>query len=363
MARKTKEEKVREDNLNAFFEALELMEKEKGISCDYLAEKIAGAIVVSAKKDYGSKDVVFCNIDCEKRIFDVFVRKTVVEEVEDPDTEMLLEDARKINKNAVLGEPIEIPLDTHKFGRIAAQTAKHVIRQGIRDAERGQTLQEFQSKNQELVTAVVQTVDPISGNATVTIGEKEAILPKAEQIPGEVITEGQHLKIFVVDVRETEKGPKILISRTHSGLVKRLFETEVPEIYDGTIEVKSISREAGSRTKIAVWSKDDDVDPIGACIGPKGARVAKIVDELGGEKIDIVKYSDDPVAFISESLSPAKVVSVEVDPDGAKACHVLVPDAQLSLAIGNKGQNARLAAKLTGWKIDIRPESGFYGEE
>ena len=363
MARKTKEEKVREDNLNAFFEALELMEKEKGISCDYLAEKIAGAIVVSAKKDYGSKDVVFCNIDCEKRIFDVFVRKTVVEEVEDPDTEMLLEDARKINKNAVLGEPIEIPLDTHKFGRIAAQTAKHVIRQGIRDAERGQTLQEFQSKNQELVTAVVQTVDPISGNATVTIGEKEAILPRAEQIPGEVITEGQHLKIFVVDVRETEKGPKILISRTHSGLVKRLFETEVPEIYDGTIEVKSISREAGSRTKIAVWSKDENVDPIGACIGPKGTRVAKIVDELCGEKIDIVKYSDDPVSFISEALSPAKVVSVEVDPEGAKSCHVSVPDAQLSLAIGNKGQNARLAAKLTGWKIDIRPESGFYGED
>ena len=279
------------------------------------------------------------------------------------DTEMLLEDALKINKNAALGEPVEIPLDTHKFGRIAAQTAKHVIRQGIRDAERGQTLQEFQSKNQELVTALVQTVDPISGNATVTIGDKEAILPKAEQIPGETVTEGQHLKIFVVDVRETEKGPKILISRTHSGLVKRLFETEVPEIYDGTIEIKSISREAGSRTKIAVWSKDDDVDPIGACIGPKGTRVAKIVDELCGEKIDIVKYSEDPVAFISESLSPAKVVSVEIDPDGAKSCHVSVPDVQLSLAIGNKGQNARLAAKLTGWKIDIRPESGFYGEE
>ncbi len=363
MARKTKEQRAREDNLNAFFEALELMEKEKGISCEYLAEKIAGAIVVSAKKDYGSKDVVFCNIDCEKRIFDVFVRKTVVSEVEDSDTEMLLEDALKINKNAALGEPVEIPLDTHKFGRIAAQTAKHVIRQGIRDAERGQTLQEFQSKNQELVTALVQTVDPISGNATVTIGDKEAILPKAEQIPGETVTEGQHLKIFVVDVRETEKGPKILISRTHSGLVKRLFETEVPEIYDGTIEIKSISREAGSRTKIAVWSKDDDVDPIGACIGPKGTRVAKIVDELCGEKIDIVKYSEDPVAFISESLSPAKVVSVEIDPDGAKSCHVSVPDVQLSLAIGNKGQNARLAAKLTGWKIDIRPESGFYGEE
>ncbi len=363
MARKTKEQKAREDNLNAFFEALETMEKEKGISREYIAEKIAGAIVVSAKKDYGSKDVVFCNIDCEKKIFDVFVKKTVVDEVEDPDTEILLEDALKISKSAAVGEPVEIPLDTHNFGRIAAQTAKHVIRQGIRDAERGQTLQEFQSKNQELVTAVVQTVDPITGNATVTIGDNEAILPKAEQIPGEVLTEGQHLKIFVVDVRDSEKGPKIMISRTHSGLVKRLFETEVPEIYDGTIEVKSISREAGSRTKIAVWSKDENVDPIGACIGPKGTRVAKIVDELCGEKIDIVKYSDDPVSFISEALSPAKVVSVEVDPEGAKSCHVSVPDAQLSLAIGNKGQNARLAAKLTGWKIDIRPESGFYGED
>ena len=363
MAKKTKEEKAREENLNEFFEALEFMEKEKGISKEYIAEKIAGAIVVSAKKDYGSKDVVFCNIDCDKKIFEVFVRKTVVDEVEDPDTEILLEDALKISKSAAVGETVDIPLDTHNFGRIAAQTAKHVIRQGIRDAERGQTLQEFQSKNQELVTAVVQTVDPITGNASVTIGENEAILPKAEQIPGELLSEGQHLKIFVVDVRDSEKGPKIMISRTHSGLVKRLFETEVPEIYDGTIEVKSISREAGSRTKIAVWSNDENVDPIGACIGPKGTRVAKIVDELCGEKIDIVKYSDDPVAFISEALSPAKVVSVEIDPEGAKSCHVSVPDAQLSLAIGNKGQNARLAAKLTGWKIDIRPESGFYGEE
>ena len=362
MARSTKATS-KEDNRNEFFEALAFMEKEKGISREYIAEKISNAIVVSVKKDYGSKDVVFCNIDCENEKFEVFVRKTVVEEVEDPDTEILLEDALKVNSAAKMGEPVDIALDTRKFGRIAAQTAKHVIRQGIRDAERGQTLQEFQSKNQELVTAVVHTVDPHTGNATVIIGNNEAILPKSEQVPGEILHEGEHIKIFVVDVRDYDKGPKIMISRTHAGLVKRLFETEVPEIYDGTIEIKSISREAGSRTKLAVWSKDEDIDPIGACIGPRGTRVAKIVDELDGEKIDVVRYSDDPVAFISEALSPAKVLSVDIEEDGSKACHVTVPDAQLSLAIGNKGQNARLAAKLTGWKIDIRPESGFYGEE
>ncbi len=362
MAR-TSKSNSKEDNRNEFFAALTFMESEKGISREYIAEKISNAIVVSVKKDYGSKDVVFCNIDCEKEIFDVFVRKTVVDKIQDEDVEILLEDAKKINKSAMIGETVDIPLDTRKFGRIAAQTAKHVIRQGIRDAERGQTLQEFQSKNQELVTAVVHSVDPKTGNATVIIGNNEAILPKAEQVPDEVLHEGDHIKIFVVDVRESEKGPKIMISRTHSGLVRRLFETEVPEIFDGIIEIKSISREAGSRTKIAVFSKDDDVDPIGACIGPRGTRVAKIVDELDGEKIDIVRYSDDPVLFISEALSPAKVLSVDVEQDGSKSCHVTVPDAQLSLAIGNKGQNARLAAKLTGWKIDIRPESGFYGEE
>ena len=347
---------------NEFFEALALMEKEKGIPAEYIAEKISSAIVVSVKKDYGSKDIVFCDIDCDKRTFNVYVRKTVVEEIEDPDTELLVEAASKYKKAAKPGDVVEIPLDTRQFGRIAAQTAKHVIRQGIREAERGQTLQEFQSKQQELVTAKISSIDPRTGNATVEIAHSEAILPKAEQVPGETLREGEHVKVFVVDVRDSEKGPKIMISRTHSGLVKRLFEMEVPEIFDGTIEIKAISREAGSRSKLAVYSKDENVDPVGACIGPRGARVAKIVDELGGEKIDIVKYSEDPAAFISEALSPANVVKVEPEEDGSHACKVTVPDAQLSLAIGNKGQNARLAAKLTGWKIDIRPESGFFGE-
>ena len=349
-------------NKNEFFEALAFMEKEKGIPAEYIAEKIAAAIVVSVKKDYGSKDIVFCNIDCESRTFKAFVRKNVVEEIEDIDTDILVEDAKKIKKSAKVGDTVELPLDTRAFGRIAAQTAKHVIRQGIRDAERGQAMEEFQSKNQELVSAVVHSVDPRTGNVSVQIGSAEYVLPKAEQVPGEELKEGQHVKVFIVDVYETDRGPKVKISRTHAGLVRRLFENEVPEIFDGTIEVKAISREAGSRTKLAVFSHDESIDPIGSCIGPKGTRVAKIVQELDGEKIDIVRYSDDPAAFIAEALSPAKVLKVEAEPDGSKACHVTVPDAQLSLAIGNKGQNVRLAARLTGWKIDIRPESGFYGE-
>lgn len=259
-----------------------------------------------------------------------------------------------------MGKTIDIPLKTKEFGRIIAQNAKHVIRQGIREAERGKQLAEFQSKNQELVTAKVNRIDPVTGSATVEIGKTIAVLPKMEQIPGEVITEGESLKIFVVDVKDSGKGPKIMISRTHPGLVRRLFETEVPEIYDGTIEIKSVSREAGSRTKIAVYSKDDEIDPIGACIGPKGQRVSNIVDALGGEKIDIVKYSDDVAEFVSAALAPASVCSVEILDEDARFCRATVPDDQLSLAIGNKGQNVRLAAKLTGWKIDIKPESGFY---
>jgi len=349
-------------NKNEFFEALAFMEKEKGIPAEYIAEKIATAIVVSVKKDYGSKDIVFCTIDCENRTFKAFLRKNVVEEIEDTDTDILVEDAKKIKKSAKAGDVIEIPLDTRAFGRIAAQTAKHVIRQGIRDAERGQAMEEFQNKNQELVSAVVHSVDPRTGNVTVQIGSAEYVLPKGEQVPGEELKEGQHIKVFIVDVFETERGPKVKISRTHAGLVRRLFENEVPEIFDGVIEVKAISREAGSRTKLAVVSHDDAIDPIGSCIGPKGTRIAKIVQELDGEKIDVIRYSDDPAAFIAEALSPAKVLQVEMEPDGSKACHVTVPDAQLSLAIGNKGQNVRLAARLTGWKIDIRPESGFYGE-
>jgi len=343
-----------------FFEAVALMEKEKGVPAEFLYEKIKTAIVTAVRKDFGGKEVVSCEIDPEKLEMNVYHNLTVVEEVEDPDAEISLEDAQQIKKKYKLGDTVQIKLTKKDFGRIAAQTAKHVIRQGIRDAEKNQILADFQSKNQELVTAKVQRVDPITGNATLEIGKAEAILPKGEQLENEDFIEGELIKVFIVDVKETDKGPKAMISRTHPGLVKRLFEMEVPEIYDGTVIIDSVSRDAGSRTKLAVHSKDEDVDAIGACIGPRGARVNKIVEVLGGEKIDIVNYSDDPEKFIAAALAPADVLKVEIEDADKHICHVTVPDHQLSLAIGNKGQNARLAAHLTGWKIDIRPESGFY---
>lgn len=360
MARAKKETVV--DITAEIFDALKMMAEESGIPETYLADKIRTAIITAAKKDYGSRDVVFCEMDIENRVFKVYVRKTVVNEIEDEYTQILLDDALKVDKNAMVGEFVDIPLETRKFGRIVAQNAKHVIRQGVKEAERGQTFEEFQSRNKELVTAVVQRIDPKTGNATITIGRGEAVLPKTEQVPDEELHEGDHIKVYIVDVRNEDRGPRAMISRTHPGLVKRLFETEVPEIYDGTIEIKAVSRQAGSRTKMAVWSQNPDIDAVGACIGQRGARVNAIVEELGGEKIDIVKYSDDPAAFITEALSPAKVLSVTVESEDPKVCRVTVPDSQLSLAIGNKGQNVRLAARLTGWKIDIHPESGFYGE-
>ena len=343
-----------------FFEAVELMEKEKGIQAEYLYEKISNAIVVAVRKDYNGKDVVVCNIDPEKKEMRVFLRKNIVEEIEDEDTDILVEDAKEYREDAKAGEILEIDLDTMKFGRIAAQTAKHVIRQGIKEAERGQVIREFQSKSKDLVTAKVSRIDPINGNVTLEIGKGTAVLPKSEQVPDETFTEGELTKVYVVEVKDTEKGPRVMISRTHSGLVKRLFEQEVPEIYDGVVTIHSVSREAGARTKMAVSSKDENVDPIGACIGQRGARVNKIVEILGGEKIDIVKYSEDPVEFIGAALAPAYVLKVEITDEEKKTCQVTVPDHQLSLAIGNKGQNARLAARLTGWNIDIKPESGFY---
>lgn len=347
-----------------FFEAVKMLETEKGIPADYLYEKISAAIVVAAKHDYNGKDIVHCDIDEEKQKIKVYLRKNVVEEIEDPDTDITLEEAQEIRKSAKVGKTIDIPLKTKDFGRIVAQTAKHVIRQGIREAERGQMLQEFKSKNQELVTAKVERIDPITGNATLEIGKNQTMLPKSEQVPGEKLIEGQTIKVFIVDVKEGGKGPKIMISRTHPGLVRRLFEQEVPEIYDGTIEIKSVSREAGSRAKIAVFTKDEDVDPVGACIGPRGQRVSNIVEVLGGEKIDIVKYSDDPAEFVSAALAPSDVCSIEIIDAEAKTCRATVPDDQLSLAIGNKGQNVRLAVRLTGWNIDIKPESGFFeGQE
>ena len=257
-----------------------------------------------------------------------------------------------------------IPVDIQKFGRIAAQTAKQVVIQGIREAERSQQLSEIQSRAHDIVQATVTRVDNEKGIVALDLGKGgEAILPRNEQVPGEVYTEGQMLQVYIVDVVASERGPRVMISRTHPGLVKRLFELEVPEIYDGTVEVKAISREAGARTKMAVWSKDPNVNPVSACIGEHGSRVAAVVEKLGGEKIDIVKWSEDVSEFISAALSPAKVVKVELLPGETRSCRVTVPDQQLSLAIGNKGQNARLCARLTGYNIDIRPESGYYGED
>lgn len=346
-----------------FFAALAAMEEQRGIPKESLAEKIADAIVVAARKDFGGREIVSCIIDTEKEIFAVWARKEIVDEVEDRFCQITKEEAAKIDPKSIEQGFVDIPLDPKKFGRVVAQNSKNNFRQGVRDVERGQTLAEFQSKTKELVTAVVQRVDPKTGNASLTIGTKEATLPRAEQVPDEVLKEGDHIKVYIVDVKETERGPRVMLSRTHPGLVKRLFETEVPEIFDGIIEIKSVSRQAGSRTKLAVYSADEEIDAVGACIGQRGVRVNKIVEELNGEKIDIVKYSEDPTLFISEALSPAKVLTVEIESEEPKVCHVTVPDAQLSLAIGNKGQNVRLAAKLTGWKIDIRPESGYYGED
>lgn len=352
-----------------FFTAVELMAAEKNIPVDLLYEKIANALVVAEKRNFGGKDnVVFCDINPETRELQVYAKKTVVDELEDPDTEILLDAARQYDNGADVGSVVEIPLDTKKFGRIDAQTAKHVIRQGIRDAERSRTIDEFRRHCQENVTARVVNVDPRSGNATVEVehSRAEAMLPKGEQIPGEELREGDLVKIYIVDVRDpdpmqknADRGPRVLISRTHPGFVRRLFETEVPEIEEGIVEVKEVAREAGSRTKIAVFSDNEKVDAVGACIGPHGARVGEVVDQLGGEKIDIVPYSPETEKFIAAALAPAEVLDVEIVNEEEHSCKVIVPDSQLSLAIGNRGQNARLAAKLTGWKIDINPESGI----
>ena len=345
---------------NEFFEALSMLEHERGITAEYLIEKIKAAIIIAVKKNYEvEEDHVKVDIDPAAGRFDVALIQDVVadEDWYDEHSEIGITEAQKIRKSYEVGDRIVTPLKTKDFGRIAAQTAKHVIRQGIREAERSQQLSEIQSRAHDIVQATVTRVDPEKGIVALDLGKGgEAILPRNEQVPGEVYTEGQSLQVYVVDVVSTERGPRVMISRTHPGLVKRLFELEVPEIYDGTVEVKSIAREAGSRTKMAVWSADENVDPIGACVGPKGQRVAAIVDELRGEKIDIIKWSEDPAQFIAAALAPSDVVDVMMAEEG-KACRVIVPDDQLSLAIGKEGQNARLAARLTGYKIDIKPVS------
>ena len=352
---------------NEFFEALSMLEHERGITAEYLIEKIKAAIVIAVKKNYEVEDDhVMVEIDPDTGKFNVALIQDVVadEDWYDEHSEIGVTEAQHIRKSYQVGDRVVTPLKTKDFGRIAAQTAKHVIRQGIREAERSQQLSEIQSRAHDIVQATVTRVDPEKGIVALDLGKGgEAILPRNEQVPGETFTEGQTVQVYVVDVLATDRGPRVTISRTHPGLVKRMFELEVPEIYDGTVEVKAIAREAGARTKLAVWSKNPDVDPVGACIGARGVRVEKIVQELNGEKIDVIRWSEDITEFISAALSPAKVVKVELLPGETKSCRVTVPDHQLSLAIGNKGQNVRLCAHLTGYNIDIRPESGYYGED
>lgn len=358
-----KSQSSKKNDQKELFEALVDLEKERGIPLDYMISQITKAIQIACKNTYGGNDDVDIIADQDKGIFEAYLLKTVVEEVLDPNKEISLDKARERDARLNIGDKARIRLDPKAFGRIVIQTSRSIIRQGIRDGEKGHMLMEFQNKVQELVTATIEKIDPKSGAVALKIGKADVVLPKSEQVGNEVFKEGELIKVYIAEIKETEKGAKPIISRTHPGFVKRLFETEVPEIYDGTVEIKAVSREVGSRTKLAVYSKNPDVDAVGACIGSKGIRVAAIVDELGGEKIDIIEYNEDPSRFISAALSPASVLSVEILDEETKSCRVTVPDSQLSLAIGNKGQNARLAARLTGWKIDIRPESGFYGEE
>ena len=348
------------------FAALALLEQERGIPQSFMMDKIVQALTTAYKRDHDEVENVIVEVDEAHKTLRMFVQKNVVEEEDyvDPSNELTVEEAKRISAKYNVGDIVNIPVDTVEFGRIAAGNGKQVIIQGLREAERGMVYDEFNSKQHEILTGVVTRIDPRTGNVSLRIGtgseSTEALLLAGEQVPGEELTEGSHIKVYVVEVRRSTRGPQILISRTHPGLVKRLFELEVPEIYDGTVEVRSIAREAGSRTKMAVWSNDENVDPIGACVGPKGQRVAAIVEELRGEKIDIIKWNEDPAQFIAAALAPADVVDVQMAEEG-KACRVLVPDDQLSLAIGKEGQNARLAARLTGYKIDIKPES--YQEE
>ena len=344
-------------NNSEFFEAVRLLSKEKNVSESALLEGIQRAIVTAVKRDYNNKDIVFCEIDEQDKKIRVFVRKNVVGEITDPDEDITVEQAQRFKKNAVAGDIIEIELETKKVSRIAAEKGKHILRQAIREAEHGQIREEFQNKNQEIVTAKVSKIDPITLDTFVEIGKISERLMRSEQLPTDNFKEGDLIKVYVADVKDATKGPRATISRTHPGLVRRLLESEVPEIFDGTVEIKAVSREAGSRSKIAVYSADENIDPVGACIGQRGARVNKIVDLLGGEKLDIVKYSDDPAEFVAAALAPADVISVTILSEEEHSCRVVVPNNQLSLAIGNKGQNARLAAKLTGWKIDINPET------
>ena len=365
MARKTKAAK-QEPQIDVgaeIFASLRELEKLKGIPVDYMVERLKQALANAYRKDREDhRDVPADNVvvNLDEHGLSIHLIKTAVEELEDTALEIQLDAARRINPNVQPGEQVSIPVDYQKFGRIAAQTAKQVVIQGIREAERGVMYESYSSKAQELLTGTVTKIAPVSGEVLLRVGQgnevSEAVLRSTEQIPGETYVEGQILKVYVLDVRKNDRGPLVQVSRTHPNLVRRLFELETPEIADGQVEIRNIAREPGSRSKMAVRAAMEGVDPVGACVGPRGGRVGAVVEELHGEKIEIVVWSEDPCQYVKAALSPADVLSVSLIP-GQKACSVVVPDDQLSLAIGKEGQNARLAAKLTGYKIDIKSAS------
>ncbi|MFP4197965.1 MAG: transcription termination factor NusA [Halanaerobium sp.] len=342
-----------------FIQALDDIEKDKGISKDVLLEAIETALVSAYKKDFGSKDNVRIEISAEAGEVKVYSRKEVVEEVENKNSEISLTEAENIDSKYDLGDIVEIEVTPANFGRIAAQTAKQVVMQRIREAERDVIFDRYKEKEDELITGTIQRFH--NDNILIDMGKTEALLPPSEQIAGEKYEIGARIKLYVVEVSTTNKGPRILVSRTHPGLLKRLFEIEVPEIFQGLVEIKAVAREAGQRSKMAVSSSDSQVDPVGACVGPKGMRVQAVVEQLNNEKIDIVKWDENPEVFVANALNPAEVLSVNIN-KSEKIAEVVVPDFQLSLAIGKEGQNARLAAKLTGWKVDIKKESEIEAE-
>ena len=340
-----------------FIQAIEDLEKERHIPKDVLIEAIESALVSAYKKNYGTSQNVRVDITVETGVINVYMRRAIVDEVEDEFTQISLDEARDIDYRYEVGDVVEYQVTPRDFGRIAAQTAKQVVVQRIREAERGMIFDDYITRQGEIVTGTVQRIS--NETLFINIGRTEGILSANEQVPGEHYKVNDRLKVYIMDVKKTNKGPQVFLSRSHPGLVKRLFELEVPEIEDGTVEIKGIAREAGSRTKMAVYTEFENVDPVGACVGTRGARVQAIVDELHGEKIDIIAWSEDPQELIASVLSPAKVEKVLPAEDGEKAATVVVPDYQLSLAIGKEGQNVRLAAKVSGWKIDIKSHSQF----
>lgn len=345
---------TKKSSKESFVNALELLEKEKGIPKAYMIEKIEAALVSAYHKEYGSSANVRIVFDLEKDDVKVFQQKTVVETVEDPENEIALADAKAISRRYTLGQLIEIKVKPENFRRLSAAAAKSVIIQSIREGERKVMQDAYENQREEIITATVNKIDLQTGNVVLDTGTGRAVLLKSEQIPGEEFAVDDRVKVFVMEVSKEAHGPLVTLSRSHAGLVRRLFELEVPEIADGVVMIKSVSREAGVRSKVAVYSRDPDVDPVGACIGNRGMRIASIVDELRGEKVDIVNYSESIEEFVANALAPAHAISVEMT--GERSCRVLVAPDQLSLAIGREGLNARLAARLTGCKIDIKAE-------